>query len=467
VREAAGEAEAARNELDGPPLAAGAGPAAPRSRLLSTGAWLVPLALLALLVTRLGVNVPYWDEWEFVTILQKSAAHTLQVSDLWAQHNEHRLFFPQIILLGLSRLTHWNIRVELVANLVLSVAAFALLAFLLRRTIQPYGTAAHLLALAAFAWLVFSPVAWENWLWGWELSWFLNTLAVVGAAAVLSAWPASRPVWPGVVCAIVASVIASYSLGAGLLVWLACLVFFISDRRLRPYLPLWLAGAATTVALFLHGFANAGTGIELRFVLSHPVAYAHYVLGYLGAPFSLDPSVAPIFGFALLAVFAGAVGWLCLRSPQSLGRAVVWVAVGSYAVLASLATGLARVWLGAEGVASRYTTLSVLLPLATVATVLSAAGTYRTRPRASRPVWVGVQAALGLALVPLVAGGWMAGWRAMDNRHAMLVQGLACLERARGPGDACLTTMYPGPELEFARLQFLQKAGLTGVARAR
>ena len=136
-------------------------------------------------------------------------------------------------------------------------------------------------------------------------------------------------------------------------------------------------------------------------------------------------------------------------------------------MLASLATGLARVWLGAEGVASRYTTLSVLLPLATVATVLSAAGTYRTRPRASRPVWVGVQAALGLALVPLVAGGWMAGWRAMDNRHAMLVQGLACLERARGPGDACLTTMYPGPELEFARLQFLQKAGLTGVARAR
>jgi hypothetical protein len=422
--------------------------------------------LLALLVARLGVNVPYWDEWEFVTVLQKSAAHMLRLGDLWAQHNEHRHLFPQIILLGLSHPTHWDVRAELAANLVLAVAAFAVLAFLLRRTVAPYGRAVHLLALGAFAWLLFSPVAWENWLWGWELSWFLDTLAVVAAVAILAAWPASRPAAAGFACAVVAAVVASYSLAGGLLVWPACLALFVADRRFRRFIPIWLAAAAATVTLFLRGYVGSESTGNLHYVLEHPVAYARYALTYLGAPLSRDPSLAPALGLLVLAVFAAAVAYLALRSPRSLGRAVPWVALGGYAVMAALMTGLGRAHFGTgQSIASRYTTLSVLLPLAAIALALTATGAALARPGASRPAWVGVRAAVGLALVPVVVGGWITGWKAMDVRHALLAQGLACLEHAGGPADPCLRTMYPDPTLELARLRFLESSGLTALGR--
>ena len=63
---------------------------------------LLPLAFLIWVVVQYAVVVPYLDQWELVPLLEKTYHGELTFHDLWAQHNEHRLIFPQIIMLLLA-----------------------------------------------------------------------------------------------------------------------------------------------------------------------------------------------------------------------------------------------------------------------------------------------------------------------------------------------------------------------------
>ena len=75
---------------------------------------LAPPLLIGLLVFKNGVDFPVLDEWDGTApLFEKMADGTLGVADFFAQHNEHRIFFPRLIFFTLGRLTHWNIRAEL------------------------------------------------------------------------------------------------------------------------------------------------------------------------------------------------------------------------------------------------------------------------------------------------------------------------------------------------------------------
>ena len=75
---------------------------------------LAPPLLIGLLIFRDGVDVPVMDEWDGTApLFEKMADGSLGFGDFFAQHNEHRIFFPRLIFFTLGRLTHWNIRAEL------------------------------------------------------------------------------------------------------------------------------------------------------------------------------------------------------------------------------------------------------------------------------------------------------------------------------------------------------------------
>ncbi len=86
---------------------------------------LAPLVFLLCVIFKYAVAVPYWDQWELVPLLEKMDAGGLTFHDLWAQHNEHRILFPKIIMLALARLTGWNTYYELTVNVVLALVLFA------------------------------------------------------------------------------------------------------------------------------------------------------------------------------------------------------------------------------------------------------------------------------------------------------------------------------------------------------
>jgi len=64
---------------------------------------LLPPVLTFCFIYNYGITIPYWDQWEFVPLLEKLHNHTLTLNDLWSQHNEHRILFPKILMLLLAR----------------------------------------------------------------------------------------------------------------------------------------------------------------------------------------------------------------------------------------------------------------------------------------------------------------------------------------------------------------------------
>src|SRR5271165_7446929 len=73
-----------------------------------------PALSILLLISIYGVNIPAGDQWDEVPLLlEKMHEGTLSLRHFFAQHNEHRIFFPRLIMFTLALLTHWNIKVEL------------------------------------------------------------------------------------------------------------------------------------------------------------------------------------------------------------------------------------------------------------------------------------------------------------------------------------------------------------------
>ena len=74
-------------------------------------------------IKRYGVNAMYADQWSNAALVHDSYSGTLSLSKLWAQHNENRILFPNLIVIGLARVTHYNILDQLYLSGVMLVAA--------------------------------------------------------------------------------------------------------------------------------------------------------------------------------------------------------------------------------------------------------------------------------------------------------------------------------------------------------
>ena len=64
--------------------------------------WICVAALVLstlLVVIRTYTPVPKWDYWSEVYWLKQYYAGQWHISDLWRQHNEHRIFFPRLFFL--------------------------------------------------------------------------------------------------------------------------------------------------------------------------------------------------------------------------------------------------------------------------------------------------------------------------------------------------------------------------------
>ena len=58
---------------------------------------LLPIAIVSIYIFLFGLNIPFLDQWEVVGLLEQQQQGSLSFSDLLAQHNEHRPFFPRLL----------------------------------------------------------------------------------------------------------------------------------------------------------------------------------------------------------------------------------------------------------------------------------------------------------------------------------------------------------------------------------
>ncbi len=345
---------------------------------------------LLALVLRRGVDVPYWDEWDWADLVYAAHTHTLTFAQLWESHNEHRILVPNLLMLALDRFGGWDpVREQLLSVAVLALTQLVVW-LLIRRTVPAGRRGVCFLAATA---LLLGLAQHENLGWGFQMAWFLCDLGLVVAVWQLAS-PA-RSAWP-LRIAVAAAVVASLSSSQGLLVWPAGLIAIaLIPRAFALRAGVWVAAGAVTTAVVRSGTFHTGAPGHEGFRAGLG-ALADYVLIYLGSPVAMSwsyPRSREAGVVVLLALLAVAV--CALRAPLARRvRCAPWLAVAAYAVLTAMLTALGRAGFGPEQAnSSRYSSISEL------AWVAALAGACVLLPRGSAPRFA---LAAGLAAVVTV-----------------------------------------------------------------
>ncbi len=395
------------------------------SRLLTAvtiAGFAVPAAIYLWLIQRFSVNVVFVDQWSDVSLIGRSYHGTLTFGSLWAQHNENRLLFPNLLSLLIARTSSFDVVVEEYVGAVFLFAAVALLVL------------AHRRRSPELPWIAYCPVAIlslsvaqaGNTLWGFQLAWYLVMLMLAVTLFLLDAPELHRG---ALVAAVAAAVVGSYSSLQGLFIWVAGLVLLYYRRRPWPAVLTWCAAAAVTAALyFVHYDWEAGAPSRLS-GLHLPGDAARFFLtaigDVLGAPLSnkgdsTRVDAVMVFGVVVLAVAAYLVATRGRRRDSSTG-APLGFALMAFGVLFAASVAYGRAWSGPLAAsASRYVTFDLLVVTGSYLVLISgpapADGPAHRARRLVGPVVVGTLAVIVMLQAVL---GLVDGIRAARSLHGL------------------------------------------------
>lgn len=412
------------------------------SRKISIILSILPLVFLSLIVFHFSLDLPYWDQWEFVPLLQKSYQGNLTFNDFWLPHNEHRPVFPRLIMLGLARLTNWNIRWELATNILLAIGIY----FVILRAVKlvQFVQLDKSRTPIFLSIIVFSLTQWENWVWGWQMQIFLNVFAVCLGFYFLTKSNGNKI---NFIISIICGIVATFSFGNGLLFWPIGFIYLYlqtrfgihSQARLRWETIVWLVISILIYAIYLPGLPNQ---FDLLSIISNLLLYLSYVTAYLGAPvFGLQPVIASLFGIIGILIFV-----IVIAHTRSVKNKSFFLSLGLYAILSALFTGLGRYNLGGlQAISSRYITFGNLLWLANII-FLYKAKSNRTR-------------GIALLIIFLITATSLYRIKTINKRYNDLLT--AQTELSTGTNDKLPEKLYYNGQVVKERSGFLRSFNLS------
>lgn len=425
---------------------------------------LVPLAALSMLVAKYAVNVPMYDQWLLVPYMEAlnpghslapnldrlSVERSLSLGDLAAQQNEHRILVPLLVMLALAALTDWNTVAEVALTLVFATGSFFLLRDLIGRSFPTNAAAAAVLTVLA-AVLVFSPIQWENWLFGIQVGWMFTITGMLATIRVLGGGQERPLAWPRLTAAALLAALTTYSFATGIWVWPAGLIVLLSRSRMPWQIVAWIVSAVAILGVYFYGYdSSPGPGPSTTLLPFDDIGgFAGYVGAYLGSPFTDDSGLAIGIGFALTIGLALASAYVLQRDRARLSLLAPWLALGAIACAAAAATSSRRLSHGVDqALASRYTSIALLLAIASAVVVTMAVGLALEHRQALRRL---LAVAASVVAVSVLLAGWSRGETSMSARHDDMIAQRDCLHRAASPSDPCIGEAFPIPDTERAR----------------
>ncbi|GET37177.1 hypothetical protein [Microseira wollei] len=332
---------------------------------------IIPAILTGILIVKYGVNVLFWDQWPLASIFEKIYAGNLTFQDLISQHNESRKFFPRLLFIGMAYLTGWDVRYEMLVIFILA----CLVSFNIYRLslLTVGGSRVKLLLLACLSnLLIFSPIQWENWLWGIQVVVFVPIACLT--TCILVAY-SNLSLRIKILIGIVLATISTFSYANGLLCWV--LVFpaialakpKASQELLKQkwLIVAWLVGFISNVVLYFYDYKKPPYHPSFSEGLLHPIKAVNYFLAFLGAPLAQNKlTVATIVGAILIVTFIGLVLYLLKFWHQNnlLHRTTGWLIIAGYTLISAAITTSGRVGFGVkQSLSSRYATFAVYLAI--------------------------------------------------------------------------------------------------------
>jgi hypothetical protein len=330
-----------------------------------------PAAFMAYCVTENWVSVPLWDEWNTpAKLLISWSQGTLNFAELFSQHNESRKVFPGLVYLALAKLHGWDVRDGMVITLLSTGAIVALLFSLLKRT-PGATTISALIAWVVMVFLCYSPVQFENYLWGLQFEPLFPGLAVLTAAAVnLSRLSFGLKTVVNTLLAL----IATYTFANGMLLWLLAIPLPSSPdsttrRRRIGWYAAFLICAATAVGCYFINYAPPGSHPQLFSGTEKIGNFAHYLLLWVGSYFQSSALSPLMAGTIVVTAFAAAMVWtIVIIARERKWRAFYpWLLLAAYACGTAIVTTAGRLGFGVtQALDNRYTILSLSFHLATI-----------------------------------------------------------------------------------------------------
>jgi hypothetical protein len=315
-----------------------------------------------ILLRKFAVNMPQWDEWAVSILIVKLHQHVLTFHDLWEQHNEHRMLVAYSLMLLLAKAGGgWNIIREVCFNLFLVILAQMFFFELLKKSFRGTALAVAFLFVSL---CLYATMQAENWLWGFQIAWFLVELLLVIQVWLLTRYPlATGAYW----LSIIVSFLASYTMSSGLDLWIVGFVILWMHRKEvgSHRISIWVAAAISAVVIYLHGWSPTGLQSHPSYVLTHPIEFFAYLFTYFGNGFGgwSGMMFAMVLGAVALMVY-GLLALAYLRKPEQnvTDPEVAWIAIGIFSLLTAGMTDVGRLGFGIDqATASRYTTCSDLL----------------------------------------------------------------------------------------------------------
>jgi hypothetical protein len=434
---------------------------------------ILPACLIFALILKYGVDVPHWDEWEYVKFFEKFSQGTLTLGDLFAQQNEFRQFFPNLIFVGLGWLTRWDKRYELLVSLALASLVSINIYRLEKLTIG--GSPARRITIYVLSnLLIFSPVQYQNWLLGMQIIYFMP-IACVTTCLVIT-YSQLSPRVKLLLCMGLAT-ISTFSSANGILCWLLVLpllAWTTSPRQAnRKWLMLvWIAAFVASAALYFYGYHKPAGHPSLSESLIHPLKAFSYFLVLLGKALepgeafsllglsrTLQKIIAGITGLCLAAFFVVSAFYL-RREMKRNRRVAAWLMLGTYSIATAMLITVGRAGFGVEqAFSSRYTTFTLYLPIALLHLIPIVLDTNITAGKLAgvkrRPLLLlaGVVVALQLVIYPYYI-------RHMVLFSQLLEQSKACLLLINvAPEDHCLAAKVC-PDVEYLKHAAVSLDGL-------
>jgi hypothetical protein len=322
-------------------------------------------------LSRFSIDAIVGDQWDDVPVIQQSYVHFFDWGSMWAQHNENRIFFPNIVVVLLAHTAHFNIQVEeyLGAAMLFAATMFILWAHKRRSPSTPW------LYYCPVAFLTFSVVQYGNTMWGFQMAWYMVLLSMATAILLLDRITLT---WVTLVGALAAAVVGSFSSLQGLLIWPTGLVLLYFRRRSWPQLSVWIAAAIASAILYFHHYSSSATPYP-QFARQHPLIALKFFLfaigDVVGKPVPLgsansDNTLVVLLGLGIV-ILAVATVFICGFRRDEHGSSPVGIALICFGLLFAAVITQGRSFLGYGGASfSRYTTFDLLILVGTYLALL-------------------------------------------------------------------------------------------------
>ncbi|MGL5082119.1 MAG: hypothetical protein ACRC8A_11595 [Microcoleaceae cyanobacterium] len=448
---------------------------------------MIPALGIFWFITRFGVNVPFFDQWNLPFLFEKVAHGNLDLENLFSLHNTHRIFFPRIIFILLAFTSGWNLRLEIYFSLIFALITFGLLYRLAQFTIpqRHRNLWFHLTNLVASI-LFFSWVQRENWLWGFQLAIFLINFCLVLSCLILTTERLNHG--KKLLLSALLCVVSSFSSLQGLVTWLALIPSIIAlpgTRKIRiKRVIIWVILFLVTGSIYAIKYHSEAEQISST-ENSQSWLLIHFFLNMITAPISGNTEWSWIFGIIILLSFLVTILFQIeqVNGTLSVSKfAVPWISLGLFSIFYCILTTLGRFELGAIYAiqASRYTTHSLLLIIASLQlylllfyrrTLKSQHSILRISVKFKHTIYGLV---LGILLCMICARSLQALNYVSTFHNYLQITGKTCLELIHylenstffdDSENSCFLRLHPQPKLIRAGVYLMERIGFREFSR--